>query len=95
MNRIPAALAFGCALIWASTANAGCMSEMQCDNAGTCTQVETCDGVLDMAQTSPDAMTPIPVDADPLAVTPVAAATATDAGCRQVDICGTMTMVCD
>ncbi len=94
MDRILAAFAFGCAIIWASTANAGCMSEVHCDDAGTCTQVDVCDDALDMVQASPDAMTPIPLEADPLAVTPVAA-TATDAGCRQVDICGTMTMVCD
>jgi len=94
MDRILATFAFGLVLIWAWAANAGCMSEVQCDSAGTCMQVETCDDAMEVVHASPDAMTPIPPDTDPLAVTP-AAATATGAGCREVDICGTMTMVCE
>jgi len=94
MDRILAVLALGVALTWGSAANAGCMSEVQCDSAGTCMQVETCDDAMDMVHASPDAMTPIAPEADPLAVTP-AAATATGDGCRQVDICGTLTLVCD
>ncbi len=94
MVRIVAPFAFSAALFWGWAANAGCMSEVQCDAAGICMQVETCDDAMDVVQASPDAMTPIPSEADPLAVTP-AAATATGAGCREVDICGTMTVVCD
>ena len=96
MSRIPAAIAFSCALFWVSTANADCMSESQCDDAGNCTQVETCDDVLDMVRASRDAVTPISGETDPLIATPVAAAVAaTNANCREVEICGTAQLVCD
>ncbi len=96
MDSITVAIAFSCALFWVSTANAACTFESQCDDAGNCTQVEICEDALDMIQASPDAMTPIPAEADPLAMTPVAAAVAaTDANCREVEICGTTQRVCD
>jgi hypothetical protein len=96
MNGIRVAIAFSYALMWVSTANADCKSERQCDDAGNCAQVETCDDVLDMVRASPDAMTPIPAETGPLTVTPVAAAVAaTNANCREVEICGTAQLVCD
>jgi len=90
------AVVFGCALFWVSSANADCISESQCDDAGNCALVETCDDALDMVQASRDALTPIAVQSDPLAAAPVAAAVAaTGANCREVDICGTAQQVCD
>ena len=94
MNRIRTAVVFGCALFWVSSANADCISESQCDDAGNCALVETCDDALDMVQASRDAWAPIAAESDPLAAAPVAAA-ATGANCREVDICGTAQQVCD
>lgn len=94
MGRFLTATALGLGLLWSWTAQAACVSEMQCDSAGVCMQVEICEDSVDMAHASPGAMTPIQSETDPMAATPVAA-NATDASCREVDICGTMTMVCD
>ncbi len=94
MNRFLAAIAFSCSLFWISTANSACMSEVQCDDAGNCSQVETCEHDFDMTQASPDAMTPIAAEIDPLAGTPIAAAIA-ETSCREVEICGTAQLVCD
>ncbi len=94
MDRMLATSALATALFWAWTVKAACVSEMQCDDAGVCAQVEVCDDTVDMAHTKPGAMTPIPGEAAPMIATP-AAASATDANCREVDICGTMTLVCE
>lgn len=94
MDKFLAVSLLSVALLWTGPANAACVSEMRCDHAGVCTQVEVCDDAVDMVHASPGAMTPIPDETDPMIATPVAA-TATDSGCREVDICGTMTMVCD
>ena len=94
MDRFLVAGAFSLFLFSTGSVHAACVSEMQCDHAGVCTQVEVCEDAVDMAHASPGAMTPIPGAADPMVATP-AAATATDSSCREVDICGTMTMVCD
>ncbi len=96
MNRIPVAIALGCALFWTSAANADCKSELQCDGAGNCAQVEICDDVLDMVQASPDTLKSTPAESRQPAVTPVAAAVAgADGSCREVEICGTTQVVCD
>ena len=94
MDRFLAIGALSLTLLWTLSAQAACVSEMQCDSAGVCIQVEVCDDAVDMVHASPDAMTPMPGETDPMVATPVAA-TATDSSCREVDICGTLTMVCD
>ena len=94
MDRFLAASALAMAISWSWTARAACVSEMQCDSAGVCTQVEICDETIDVVHATPGAMTSIPGETDPMAATQ-AAASATDGNCRQVDICGTMTLVCD
>lgn len=95
MHCFPISISLTCALLWLSTANADCTPKSQCDDAGNCALVETCDD-LDMVQASPDALTPIPAQSDPLAAAPVAAAVAaTGTNCREVDICGTTQQLCD
>ena len=99
MKRIAAVVAFGIGLYWASSANAACISEAQCD-AGNCGQMETCadatkmSGAIDLTQVKPDNVPSMPLENDLLAESPVAAAVA-DATCREVEICGSTQLVCD
>ncbi len=96
MKCVPTAIAFSCALIWLSAANAACVTERQCDNAGNCTQVKTCDGVHDIVQSAMDSTATVTEATGPLAAAPVAAAVAaTNSNCREVEICGTTQLVCD
>lgn len=99
MKHIPAVVALSITLFWTSSANAACISEAQCD-AENCGQMDTCadeidvTGAIDTTPVTPDNISPMLVQNDLLAESPVAAAVA-DGSCREVKICGTTQLVCD
>ena len=99
MKHIPAVVALSITLFWTSSANAACISEAQCD-AENCGQMDICvdeidvTGAIDTTQVTPDNISPMLVQNELLAESPVAAAVA-DGSCRVVEICGTTQLVCD
>ena len=105
MKHIPAVVALSITLFWTSSANAACISEAQCD-AENCGQMGICadaidmtgaidtTGAIDMTRATPDNISPMLVQNELLAESPVAAAVA-DGSCREVEICGTTQLVCD
>jgi hypothetical protein len=93
MKRIPAALALSIALSCGSSAHAACSPETQCDGEH-CDRVEICDDTIEMTRSSSADAPPMSTGKGSPSGSPVAAAVA-DAGCREVDICGTTQLVCD
>lgn len=50
MGRFLTASALGLGLLWSWTAQADCVSEMQCDSAGVCMQVEVCEDAVGLVR---------------------------------------------
>jgi len=81
-------------LLWAGSASADCVSRSVCDESGECQIVELCPDGSTTLESTPAGMTPIPVAA-------AVKASVDDllmvdkANCREVDICGSLTMVCN